>query len=254
MKYKNNIGEMKMMDPRFILAIPGMWKDRSEIVSAIATKSNGYLLTGDILQNVENEMKFEIEIYEQDDSLEEAFQYAGGGKFKRKQLKEIRKHTHILFLMTNESGVSVAKELINAGKGLLNAGGIAVKVETVGIAFSKEEWEELDQNVDEFSIYSHMVTLVGDEDHGKFYSFGMKAFEAPDAMISTEFDPEDAAEALNDFNFYCLTEQPTLTDGDTIALGEEGLTYAIRLQEDFRYDTEDLYHNPLGIWELSIEN
>lgn len=124
-------------------------------------------------------------------------------------------------------------------------------VDTVGIAFLKERWKEHSQNAHEFSIYSHMMTLVGDEKQRKFYSISRKAFKAPDAMISTDFDPEDTAEALN--NVYCLTEQPSIISGDTISLGEEGLTYAIRLHDDFRYDKEDLYHNPLGILELSTE-
>lgn len=57
----------------------------------------------------------------------------------------------------------------------------------------------------------------------------------------------------NNLTFYCLTEQPSLTSGDTISLGGERVSYTIRLQEDFHYVPDELYNNPLEIWELSFE-
>ncbi|PDM36553.1 endopeptidase, partial [Bacillus cereus] len=93
--------------------------------------------------------------------------------------------------------------------------GLALKIETAGVAYSKDEWTELAENKEIFPIYSHVVTLVGDEDG--YYSCGMQAFALPDVIIQGEIEPETAGDLLNDFNLYNIVEQPKLKDGDTIS-------------------------------------
>ena len=63
-------------------------------------------------------------------------------------------------VIASVNGYEGLKELIDVGVGLLKAGGLAIKIETAGIAHTKEDWYQLLENQDYFSLYSHFVVLI----------------------------------------------------------------------------------------------
>ena len=66
-----------MMETQIVIGVPGLWKDRTELIQEVVSKSS-YILAGNVMHHKEKEIGFEIDIYEQDPSLREAFFYAGG--------------------------------------------------------------------------------------------------------------------------------------------------------------------------------
>ncbi|WP_142320633.1 DUF4261 domain-containing protein [Bacillus cereus] len=191
------------METQIVIGVPGLWKDRTELIQEVVSKSN-YILAGNVMHHKEKEIGFEIDIYEQDPSLREAFFYAGG---------------------------------------------LALKVETAGMAYSKEEWQELAEDKEIFPMYSHLVTLVGDEEDG-YYSCGMQAFNLPDVVLDGWIDPEVAVDLLNDFNLHNILEKPNLKDGDTISFTEDAPVYLLSHYIDNRYEQENPFYNPCGVWKL----
>jgi len=65
------------------------------------------------------------------------------------------------------------EKILKFGKVLERAGGLAVKVDSAGIAHTWERWSKLLQGT-QFDLYTAAVVLVGDE--GQFYSCGMHHF------------------------------------------------------------------------------
>lgn len=237
-----------MMETQIVIGVPGLWKDRTELIQEVVSKSN-YILERNVMHHKEKEIGFEIDIYEQDPSLREAFFYAGGERFNEELLQELEKHTYTVYIIAKVDDTERLQEVIDVGMELLNAGGLALKVETAGVAYLKEEWQELAEDKEIFPMYSHLVTLVGDEEDG-YYSCGMQAFNLPDVVLDGGIDPEVAVDLLNDFNLHNILEKPNLKDGDTISFTEDAPVYLLSHYIDNRYEQEDPFYNPCGVWKL----
>lgn len=236
------------METQIVIGVPGLWKDRTELIQEVASKSS-YMLAGNIMHHKEKKIGFEIDIYEQDPSLGEAFFYASGKRFDEELLSKLENHTYTVYVIAKVDDTERLQEVIDVGMELLHAGGLALKVETAGIAYSKEEWQELAADKEIFPMYSHFVTLVGDEEDG-YYSCGMQAFNLPDVVLDGGIDPEVAVDVLNDFNLHNIFEKPNLKDGDTISFTDDSPVYRLTHYIDDRYEQDDPFYNPCGIWKL----
>ncbi|EEM51217.1 hypothetical protein CON66_29775 [Bacillus cereus] len=53
-----------MMETQIVIGVPGLWKDRTELIQEVVNKSN-YILAGNVMHHKEKEIGFEIDIYEQ---------------------------------------------------------------------------------------------------------------------------------------------------------------------------------------------
>lgn len=237
-----------MHKAQVVIGVPGKWKDRTELIQAIVSKSDGYLMAGYIIHNASKDIGFEVEVYEHDPNLREAFSYAGRGSFKDSLLDEIDQHTFTVYVIAEVNGLEGLKEVLEVGDALLEAGGMAVKIETSGIAHTRDEWRELVNNKEYFPIYSSFVTLLGDEE--RYYSCGMKAFGLPDVITPSSLSPEDAADLINNINLYSLVEKVTFNSGETFSLGENSAIFRIEFMKDFRYEDDDVFFNPFGLVDL----
>ncbi|WP_353652066.1 hypothetical protein [Bacillus sp. AFS001701] len=45
-----------MTESQIIIGIPGNWKNRTELIQAVATKSEGYLMAGNIMTGYMNKI------------------------------------------------------------------------------------------------------------------------------------------------------------------------------------------------------
>ena len=237
-----------MAEAQIIIGVPGKWNNRTELIQAVASKSEGYLMAGHIIYNTKKDIGFQAEVYEYDESLKEAFSYASRNTFDGSLLEEIKQHTFTVYVIANVNGLEGLKEVVDVGAALLKAGGLAVKIETSGIAHTKDEWYHLAENQDYFPIYSHFVTLVGDEE--SYYSYGMKVFGLPDVTIPSSIEIKEAADLLNNFNLYNLVEKPVFNNGETFGVGENTPIYKIQYNNDFRYGEDDVFFNPFGLINL----
>lgn len=61
------------VESQIIIGIPGLWKNRTELVQEFVSKSMGYILAGNIIHHIEKDIAFEIDVYDHDPSLREAF-------------------------------------------------------------------------------------------------------------------------------------------------------------------------------------
>jgi hypothetical protein len=235
-----------MEEVQVIIGVPGRWKNRTELIQAVASNGDGYLMAGYIIHNAKKDVGFQVEVYEHDPHLKEAFSYAGA--FEDSLLDEIEHHTLTVYVIANINGVEGLKQVVDVGATLLKSGGLAVKIETAGIAHTKDEWYQLLENQDYFLIYSHFVTLVGDEE--SYFSCGMKAFGLPDVITSTSISPEEAADLLNNFNLYNIVEDPSFKNGETFSLEKYSPTYKIDFINEFRYEEDDVFFNPFGLINL----
>ncbi|RAZ73472.1 DUF4261 domain-containing protein [Planococcus halotolerans] len=235
-----------MKKSQVILGVPGNWKNRTELLQAVSSKNAGYLMAGFVLLNTKKDIDFQVEVSEHDPSLKEAFY--DSEIVDKNLINKIEQHTFIVNLIADVNGLEGIKEAIDACSALLNAGGLAVKVETAGLIYSKEEWFQLFRNQEPFPIYSHFVILTEEEE--LYFSCGMKAFGLPDVAIPSSIPAEEAAELLNNFNLYNIIEEPNFKDGEIFDFELTSQSFVVKQIEDVRYTEDDVFFNPFGLLNL----
>lgn len=238
---------MSVPEPVIVLGIPGKWKDRSEIVTAIAECSGGYMFAGKNLMHIESETHLELDVYDHDPFLAEKVRSGGMGQIPDEDLASLQDHTFTLYLLADQTGREVVTQLMDAAVGLLDAGGLVVKVEYAGLSVSASQWREHASAKAAYSLYRSVVTLVGDEN--EHFTCGMGAFSLPDCSVQTG-NLQTAFEVATEFCCYLIDETPELADGHTFSISESTERYRLSHGEYRPYPPDDRFHNPNGLWTL----
>lgn len=234
--------------PQSVIGIPGRWPARNDIVTSIASKSDGYLFAGTVLIKIGSEGGFTLEVYEHDPNLKKAFSFAGRGRLTEEDLEAIGAHTFTLYLVAPGGSVEAARNSLHAANGLLKAGGLAVKIESSGTAHSAGQWAEFCTLDNVGNLLKAFVTYIRGK--GLFYSCGMHNLGYPDAVVEVEIQPDDAAKLLHAFVGYLLAENPTLNDGETFSIDADAPRYRLSREPCTMFEADNLFHNPFGVWKL----
>lgn len=236
------------MSDIIVVGIPGYWKDRSEIVQSIVRSSGGYIYAGGIIKKIDADEVFELEIYEHDPNLVDAFRIALQGKYTEDQLDHIGEHTLILYVIGQSGSLDDVRRMTSVTKALLNLGGIAAKVENSGTARMKSEWLTVDAD-NGYELFNCYITY-GRAD-GFYYSCGMHVFGLPDTIVESHHNPEQAASLMTVFLQYCLFEQPEIKHDQTFNVDKDSPIYRIEKMDCVLFEDDTLLHNPYGVWRLS---
>ena len=236
------------MGKQIIIGIPGYWETRAEILAAIADKSDGFLCLANILMDTSTKDAYTLDIYDHDPELAAAFRLAGRSWIAQPDLDRIAAHRHTLYVLSPAVSVKSGQQMLRVGDALLRAGGIAVKVESTGIAHSAEKWMEFTRSGDLYQLYRAFVTLIRGSRY--FYSCGMHNFGLPDVSTSLKLSPDTASKLMNQFNGFVLFENPTLMDGEIFSVAAGAPRYRLKMERCELYHRDDPFHNPLGRWHL----
>lgn len=234
--------------PKIILGVPGMWKDRTEIVQSVAGKSDGFLMLGPLIQDTAANEHFPIEIDDHDPALGRAFSIAGRRTMTPEDISAIERHTFTLYVVGDGGSQERARTMMRVASGLLKAGGLGVKVESAGVAHNANNWNALLASPEPAALYHAFVTLAGADD--AYYSCGMHNLGLPDVNAPRSLTPEEAAELMEGFLGYLLYESPDLASGHTFSLDASGPLFTLHLGPCSMFPEGDSFHNPYGVWNL----
>lgn len=237
------------MENEIIVCVPGAWENRTKFIEAVITSTGGdFMFAGMILAHPKGNDHVELEFCDPDEHMAEAFEIGGQGKLTDAILAEVAQHKSVVYLHFPFDIVAQKARLLKFTEVLSKCGGIAVKLETSGIAHEWERWFELLHSANPFDSYCASVVLVGDERF--YYSCGMHNFSLPDTQISNSFDAAEAADLINRFNYWQIVEKPVLKSGHTFSLAADSPHFRLELLRDERHSEDDLFHNSSGVWEL----
>lgn len=239
-----------MEDSKIILCIPGLWKNRNEVIEKVARKSGGYILAGNRMSKLSEPNNFyEVEVYEYDEHLTEAFEIAGNGTFSGEQLDCIKNHSLTIYLVGEGGTINKVIKMVEAAYALLNAGGLGVKVESSGIANTIKKWTHVYNTNDIVDLFKAFVTVAEEEDF--YYTCGMHCFGLPDVItFKNQVSTQYAQELMQIFCLYSLIEKPKLEDGSTFSIDEKNPSFILRHTQCRHFPKEHLFHNKYGIWAL----
>ncbi len=240
------------MSSKIIIGIPGKWGSRKEIIESVALKSGGYLLAGNLLSKIGYNKFFEVDIYEHDNELNGAFRISGAGIFTEEQFKEIDQHTFTVYLIGDGGSAEDVLEIMQAGCGLLKAGGLAIKVESSGVSNNPDTWFERFESKNMAEIAKSFITFVN---AGKYYySCGMHCFGHPDTITFTDqVSWEYASTLMWSFCLYCIIEKPVLKSNELFSIDSRSQCFIIEHSKCNHIEEEHPYYNPYGMWVLVKE-
>ncbi len=238
------------MTPELIICIPGTWTDRSDLLRQVITyePKGRYMFAGMVLADVEAKDHVPLEFCPADPHIPKAFEIAGQGKIPSEILARLHEHTSVVYLHFPLDLPNQRERILKFTQIIERLGGIAVKVESAGLAHSWERWFSLLSGTP-FNVYCAGVVLIGDRDY--YYSCGMHHFGLPECEVPCLIPVGEAADLMNRFNFWQITEHPKLSRGHTFSLTPTAPHFRLSLEQDTRHDKEQLFYNPHGIWRLN---
>jgi hypothetical protein len=233
---------------RIVVGVPGPWRERTDLLKALIPVGGGYLFAGLVFMEQGTGAMCEFAFVEHDPEMRDQVEAAGQGAFSPADLEAVAGHAFTAWLFFNDTGYEQARTAARFARVLLDAGGLAVKIDSSGLAHTRERWLRAWDDDDPWAVYSLFVVLVGIE--GRFYSCGMHNFGLPDAAVPDDLGPEEGARLLNLFNVYRMAESPTLNSGETFSVDADSPHYRLTLEPylDGYEDTPML--NPHGLWML----
>lgn len=234
--------------PNIVLCIPGCWQSTHKL-STLLRNQNIFYSNG-ILVNLETSKQYKVELYEHDERLGEAFLIAGQTSFNKEDICVINSHTYAIYIIGKGGSIESAMNMMRLADKVLQSGGLAIKIESSGIAHNKSDWGILStHNSVDALYYGYVALLTGKE---QYYSCGMHNLGFSDASISRSISPNVAEQDLETFLIYLLQEKPKLKDGDLFSKNPQSQTYRLKHKEFSLYSKDDLFHNPFGMWQLEL--
>src|SRR5207237_6347714 len=140
-------------------------------------------------------------------------------------LRALEAHRHIVYVIGEGESPDSARLMLRIGRGLLDAGGVGVKVESSGVAHGALAWRALADDASDVALYRAFVTLI-ESDQG-VYSCGMHAMGMRDAFVVGRED-QAGAPVAEGFLLYTLLDRPRLSDGETFSLGVNEPAFSLR--------------------------
>jgi hypothetical protein len=187
------------------------------------------------------------------------------------EFARIGRHATVLYVLSTNfpasEGPAVSHSFLRLGRRLLEAGGIAMKCESSGIAHSRSRWVELAAQAVEgqkvaslrgagsgfwSALYQAYVRLpIQSED--SFYTCGMHLLGKPDLIVATELTPANKAVELFDvFAMYLLAECPDggFASGHTFQASKTAPRFRVVWEQCTDYEEDEFFFNPFGRWRF----
>ncbi|MCC9605607.1 hypothetical protein LOC68_22100 [Blastopirellula sp. JC732] len=236
--------------PETVICIPGPWATRNDLIMTVGKYSGGYLYAGVAMMHMESRASFTVQFEERNPRMAAAFAAVGKDWLDEKTLAQIDAHRSCVYLIANGGSEEAAKNIMQAAAALLKCGGIAVKIESSGVAHSAAKWTDMAANPHRMNLYWAYVVFVGNINDG-YYSCGMHNIGYPDCVMDAGIDSQSAAKTIDAFLKYMLLEEPVLHSGENFRTEEDAPSYEISREECRRFPPGDLYYNPYGVWKLT---
>ncbi|MCS7061416.1 MAG: DUF4261 domain-containing protein [Anaerolineae bacterium] len=233
---------------RIVLCIPGPWDSRAALAQQIG-EQRGTSYDGAALRI--SDYSARAELVEHDAELRDSFARSSR-LLSADDLEAIARHRSAVYLIGEGGSVDAARSMMGLAEALLWAGGLAVKVETSGLAHRAKDWLQHAARRETHigALLIAYVALVAGKT--EVYSCGMHNLGFPDAVLSGALAPQHAAQLLKDFLLHVLHERPALRDGQIFSVVGEAERFVLSHEPCRLFASDDLFFNPFGMWRLTL--
>ena len=220
---------------KIVLCIPGVWESRSAFTQKLADEfSTQIMFAGMVLLDSQTDESVESVFEDKSSDMLRAFDISGVyDPLDQNERDDLAAHNSVVYLISRKSGIEELRKLCRFATYLCKAGGLGVKNEIAGKSYSKTVWLEREhhfQNELEALFYSAVFPLVNETD-SEHFTVGMVQFGLPDAKLLGQSDLNEAKHLLEVFNWYRLSENPSIKVGHTFSLAPGEQLYRISKSE-----------------------
>jgi hypothetical protein len=240
------------VDPRHVICVLGKWK-RFDAVEKVLEGTGCTLDT-------------EYSQLEPDDRMPRAFDASADRvepSISKHDEAAIAKHTAVAYVLSprlpRAEAMHTSARVLRVIGALLDAGGLAVKCESAGIAHGAERWRELAKRLSRKSLLDRATALrlafvrrpIGDDD--VLYSCGMHLLGERDVEVAPSGDVFEDIAWMDLLATYVLAETPErgIKAGEGFRREEGGERRVLRAKKCTRYEEDDFHYNPYGYWRLT---
>jgi hypothetical protein len=244
---------MKLPAPaKSIFCIPGAWKDFDDFKGALITSSAAhYMVLGDALINSFGHYHYSFEFCERDVRMRLSFSVAGMTTgMSAQDLDVVEGHRFVVYISGVTGNPGQAAQIAEAATAILKAGGLGIKVESTGKAFSKERWLDQMAVTEPQRLYDMFVLDSITDKDGTVFSCGMHNLGLKETIVSNE-DFQEAARLIRVFGCYQFLEHPVILENQTFQVDRSAPLFRITSEPHPPYATDDTFHNPYGMWRLT---
>jgi hypothetical protein len=187
-----------------------------------------------------------------------------------KDFSDIARHAKVLYVLsknfTAQEAPAVSRSFLRLGGRLLEAGAVALKCESSGIAHGRAHWLELAHATERDDFWSALIhayvqfPIVNKHD---YYSCGLHLLGNPDLIVSaavlrnafnsTRNQAGMSVQLFEAFAHYLLAECPDgkFASGHTFSLDSESPRFRVLWEECTGYDEDEFFFNPFGRWRFA---
>lgn len=175
--------------PRIVLCLPGAWERREELEARL--REGPFRLEEGKLRAADGRDAFDAEYRGPDPRMKSAFQVSAcrvRPSLTPADFRLVEGHRGVLYVLSDAYGrstaASAAARMIEVGRALIDAGALAVKCESSGIAHSAARWRELAERLPAWAaLFEAFVRLPILSETEEIYSCGMHLLGAPDGLL-----------------------------------------------------------------------
>ena len=186
--------------------------------------------------------------------------------------RSISSHTAVAYILSPAIKKAEAEQIsataLQLVAELLQAGGIAAKSESAGLAHGRDHWLDLSKQYTRAKAtgdtHSASATLyrawvqraIHDPDTNSLYSVGMHLLGYRDVDLNDDRDVSEAVNWIDLMGLYLVADKPkrALRDGEGFRLSDRGPRLIIELDDCMRYAEDDFFFNPYGYIRLVDED
>ncbi len=222
---------------------------------------------------LENE-QLEYKVCGPDDRMTLAFQASSSPlwpSLEDDDYLEISSHDTVVYLLSDnfssQDAQGMCLRFMTLGRQLLDAGGIAIKCESSGIAHSKSRWQEVSDQARKFQgAAPHDFWMAAFMAFVQFpiqsetdlYSCGMHLLGKPDMIVSNELIAATTGELAHFmelfevFALYLLAECPpgNFASGHNFSISTVAPKFRVVWEPCSGMDEDDFFYNPYGRWRF----
>jgi hypothetical protein len=244
-----------MTQPRHVVCVLGPWKTFDAVQRIVAELGGEGFRLDDEYSQLEPDDRMPAAFAASADRVEPSI-----GKADDRAIAKHRAVAYVLSppLAPTDAQAASARMLAIIGA-LLDAGSLAVKAESAGIAHGAARWRDLAKAAQSTTILTRANALrlafvrrpIAD-DNDILYSCGMHLLGERDAELEASGDVMDDVAWLDMLALYLLAEKPAsgVHAGEGFRLTDDGERRVLRAKQCTRYDEDDFFFNPYGYWRL----
>jgi hypothetical protein len=225
-----------------VLRIPGSWSHPRELVEALP---DGYRVTPEALIMPDG-TTVEFNPLPPDDQFAEIFRSSCRQLPTDEELARIADYTVNVCLSGAGGSLAAARWMMEAGAGLVRAGGAGVFIDNSGLAHGGQLWLEMTDDGGPDAVSFAFVSIIRGQT--EVWTIGMHVLGLRDVVMQRADVEEGGFDIVEVIRYLARGDKP-VGDGHVIA-DESGPCFQVFAIEGAGQTAGSPMHNPFGRWKL----